>query len=173
MKIKGAGSDDIGIFSIKGFYSTKTNRIVLEKVYKSNTGNTKENSGHTVKIKLIWNEENNQFEGSWYTNTTKYKGNDKFNLHFHEKSLAIESNSYGTFNVNTSYTKSLNNYLVVECPSLCPENVINPIATTPSSTIQLSMDEFQSEMANQIHSSSEPVQYNPQSDTIITLEPNK
>ncbi|CAF1369282.1 unnamed protein product, partial [Adineta steineri] len=159
---------------------------------------------------------NNQFEGNWHINTTKYKGNDKFNLHFHEKSLAIESNSYGTFNVNTCYTKLLNNYvthedylyllsiinpqlnqlveyrylyrisiillglvclasfpLVVECPSLCPENIINPIATTPSSTIQLSMDEFQSEMANQIHSSSEPVQYNPQLDTIITLEPNK
>ncbi|CAF4264942.1 unnamed protein product, partial [Adineta steineri] len=299
MKIKGAGSDDIGIFNIKGFYSTKTNRIVLKKVYKSNTGNTKGNSGHSVKMKLMWNEENNQFEGNWHINTTKYKGNDKFNLHFHEKSLAIASNSYGTFNVNTSYTKSLNNYvthedylyllsiinpqlnqlveyrylyrisiillglvclasfplgvflliyigefgyylistfilvdflfsailvgcicdyydgtvenrhkkikslvnefssqrtayhttnysswnieffsdsksiLIAECPSLCQKKPINPIATTPSSTIQLSMDEFQSEMANQIHSSSEPVQYNPQLDTIITLEPNK
>ncbi|CAF4331163.1 unnamed protein product, partial [Adineta steineri] len=62
--------------------------------------------------------------------------------------------------------------LVVECPSLCPENVINPIATT-SSIPQLSIDKFQMETVNHIHSSSERVPYNPQLDTIITLEPDK
>ncbi|CAF1279768.1 unnamed protein product [Adineta steineri] len=173
MKIKGAGSDHVGIFSIKGFYSTKTNRIVLKKEYKSNTDHDIEkNSRQSVKIKLIWNKKNNQFEGNWYINTTVYRDCGKFNLHFHEKSLAIASNSYGTFNVNTCYTKSLNNYLVVECPSLCPENVINPIATT-SSIPQLSIDKFQMETVNHIHSSSERVPYNPQLDTIITLEPDK
>ncbi|CAF4126724.1 unnamed protein product [Adineta steineri] len=252
MKIKGTGSDDIGVFTIKGFYSTKTNRIVLKKEYKSNTGNTKQNSGHSVKMKLMWNEENNQFEGNWHINTTKYRGYGKFNLQFHEKSLAIESDSNGAFNVNTCYTKSLNNYvthedylyllsiinpqlkqlmiykylywisirliglvcefgyalisifglvdliffqrttfqttndliwniefysdsksiLVVECPSLCLQNVMNPIATTPSIP-QLSTNKFQTETVNHIHSSSERVQYNPQLDTIITLEPDK
>ncbi|CAF1522279.1 unnamed protein product [Adineta steineri] len=62
--------------------------------------------------------------------------------------------------------------LVVECPPLCPENAMNPITTT-SSIPQLSTDKFQTEPANQIHSSSERVHYNPQLDTIITLEPDK
>ncbi|CAF1207710.1 unnamed protein product [Adineta steineri] len=285
MKIKGTGSDDNGVFSINGFYSTKTNRIVLKKEYESNTSNTKENSGHPVKIELMWNEENNQFEGNWYINTIVYKDSGKFNLQFHEKSLAIKSDSNGTFNVNTFYTNSLNNYVThedylyllsiinpqlkqlmtnkylymisiilfgavylvllalsvffltdigdfgyvlisifilvnliflpmlkysiypyynykvenihgsikslvkefssqtntsqttndliwniefnddskpilhIECPPLCPKNPMNPIATT-SSIPQLSTDKFQSEIANQIHSSSEPVQYN-------------
>ncbi|CAF4126712.1 unnamed protein product, partial [Adineta steineri] len=51
MKIKGAGLDHVGIFSIKGFYSTKTNRIVLKKEYKSNTDHDIEkNSRQSVKI---------------------------------------------------------------------------------------------------------------------------
>ncbi|CAF1496127.1 unnamed protein product, partial [Adineta steineri] len=73
---------------------------------------------------------------------------------------------------NIEFNDDSKSILVVECPSLCLQNVMNPIATT-SSIPQLSTDKFQSETANQIHSSSEPVQYNPQLDTIITLEPDK
>ncbi|CAF3665698.1 unnamed protein product, partial [Adineta steineri] len=90
---------------------------------------------------------------------------------FSSQRTAYHTTNYSSWNIEFfSDSKSI---LIAECPSLCQKKPINPIATTPSSTIQLSRDEFQSEMANQIHSSSEPVQYNPQLDTIITLEPNK
>ncbi|UJR18217.1 hypothetical protein I4U23_005118 [Adineta vaga] len=60
-KIKGAGSDDGGIFIIEGSYSTETNRIKLTKGYRSTPSN-REDLGFWGKIILIWKPENNQFE---------------------------------------------------------------------------------------------------------------
>ncbi|CAF3974850.1 unnamed protein product, partial [Adineta steineri] len=60
-----------------------------------------------------------------HTNTTKYKGNCESNLQVNKKPLAIASNSDGTFNVNTSYTNSLNNYVTHEDYSYLL-SIINP-----------------------------------------------
>jgi len=78
--ITGSGTDDVGTFTIDGTYSTESHRIGLTKKYKLGTGNQKENLGHEVTIQLTWNSHNNQFEGKWYVQTSKYNGEDKFEL---------------------------------------------------------------------------------------------
>ncbi|CAF1268622.1 unnamed protein product, partial [Adineta steineri] len=65
MKITGSGSDDVGLYSIDGLYSTQTRRIGLTKTYLSGSGNISQNLGHNVIIQLEWNRYNNQFEGKW------------------------------------------------------------------------------------------------------------
>ncbi|CAF1373449.1 unnamed protein product [Rotaria sordida] len=80
MIITGSGSDDIGTFTIDGIYSVETRRIGLTKTYTRGTGNQLENLGHQVIIQLTWNAQNNQFEGKWYVRTSKYHGEDKFEL---------------------------------------------------------------------------------------------
>ncbi|CAF2519169.1 unnamed protein product [Rotaria sp. Silwood2] len=82
MNITGSGSDDVGTFTIHGTYSVKTRRIGLTKTYKKGTGNPSQNLGHQVTIQLTWNAQNNQFEGKWYVQTSKYYGENKFELKF-------------------------------------------------------------------------------------------
>lgn len=81
-KVTGAGSDDVGVFTIDGEYSTEIGRIGLTKNYQAGTGDRSENLGHQVIIQLTWNAQNNQFEGKWYVQTSKYHGEDKFELKF-------------------------------------------------------------------------------------------
>ena len=85
MKVTGSGSDNIGAFTIDGSYSMTTHRIGLTKQYQAGTGNPKENLGHQVTIQLTWNDQNRQFEGKWYVQTSKYHGEDKFELKFNEQ----------------------------------------------------------------------------------------
>ncbi|UJR12596.1 hypothetical protein I4U23_016771 [Adineta vaga] len=87
MKIKEIGSDDVGIFDIKGKYLNKTKRIVLIKEYRHYTTINQEKLGHRVIIKLKWNEMNNQFEGD---------------------------DSNNMFDINTTYSQLFNNYLTRE-----------------------------------------------------------
>lgn len=87
MKVTGSGSDDIGKFIIDGIYSVETSRIALTKKYQAGTGNLSENLGHQVTIQLVWNAQNNQFEGKWYVQTSKYHGEDKFELKFNGQHL--------------------------------------------------------------------------------------
>ncbi|CAF1191357.1 unnamed protein product [Rotaria sordida] len=82
MTITGSGSDDVGTFTIHGSYSVYTHRIGLTKTYKRGTGNRLENLGHQVTIQLTWNAQNNQFEGKWYVQTSKYHGENRFELKF-------------------------------------------------------------------------------------------
>jgi hypothetical protein len=89
MKVTGSGSDDVGSFTITGIYSTKTQRLALSKKYRSGTGNSAQNLGHTVTIQLYWNPDNNQFEGKWYVQTAKYRGEDKFELKLSNQAHSI------------------------------------------------------------------------------------
>ncbi|CAF1539891.1 unnamed protein product, partial [Rotaria sordida] len=82
MIITGSGSDDIGTFTIDGIYSVETRRIGLTKTYTRGTGNQLENLGHQVIIQLTWNVQNDQFEGKWYVQTSKYHGENRFELKF-------------------------------------------------------------------------------------------
>jgi hypothetical protein len=45
--------------------------------------------GHTVTIQLYWNPDNNQFEGKWYVQTAKYRGEDKFELKLSNQAHSI------------------------------------------------------------------------------------
>lgn len=78
----GSGSDDVGSFSIEGFYSIETRRIALTKTYQLGTGNPLQNLGHQVLIQVEWNELSRAFEGKWYVRTSKFRGSDKFTLKF-------------------------------------------------------------------------------------------
>lgn len=88
MKVTGTGSDDVGTFTINGDYSTETRRIGLTKKYQAGTGNRSENLGHGVSIQLAWNTQNNQFEGKWYVQTSKYHGEDKFELKLEQENFS-------------------------------------------------------------------------------------
>jgi len=78
MSVSGDGSDCVGDYSISGIYSTETQRMQIHKTYVRGTGNPHENLGHTVKIRLQWNERKKQFEGPWYVKTYKYEGTGKW-----------------------------------------------------------------------------------------------
>jgi len=82
MKVTGSGSDDVGTFIVDGTYSVQSRRMGLTKTYQAGTGNPSENLAHQVTIQLGWKAQNNQFEGKWYVQTSKYRGEDKFELKF-------------------------------------------------------------------------------------------
>ncbi|CAF0992986.1 unnamed protein product [Adineta steineri] len=89
-KVTGNGSDDVGMYTIEGIYSTRTNRMGLIKTYKKGTGNPIQNLGHDVTIQVVWNSNQHQFEGKWYVRTNKYSGQDKFHLNLEKSYKAME-----------------------------------------------------------------------------------
>ncbi|CAF4305275.1 unnamed protein product [Adineta steineri] len=114
MKVTGSGSDDIGVFTIDGTYSTEINRIDLTKTYQLGTGNSLENFGHQVTIQLTWDKTNCQFEGTWIIETDRYCDNGRFELKFNTELIQIQSDSDGTFNIDSSYPQQLNSYVTRE-----------------------------------------------------------
>ncbi|CAF1285897.1 unnamed protein product [Adineta steineri] len=114
MKVTGSGSDDIGVFTIDGTYSTETNRIDLIKTYQLGTGNSLENFGHQVTIQLTWDKTNYQFEGIWNIETDRYCDKGRFELKFNTELIQIQSDSDGTFNIDLSYPEQLNSYVTRE-----------------------------------------------------------
>ena len=81
-QITGEGNDDVGRFAVDGTFSTEGHRMGFTKSYQLGTGNPAENSGHTVTVQLTWNPSTLQFEGKWYVQTAKYRGEDDFRLKF-------------------------------------------------------------------------------------------
>ncbi|CAF3965542.1 unnamed protein product [Adineta steineri] len=79
-KVTGNGSDSVGEYTIEGIYSSRTNRMGLIKTYQKGTGNPIQNLGHDVTIQVVLNSIQHQFEGTWYVRTSKYTGQDKFQL---------------------------------------------------------------------------------------------
>ncbi|CAF1145022.1 unnamed protein product [Didymodactylos carnosus] len=81
--VTGYGSDKIGDYTVEGTWSDKTLRMAIIKQYKLGTGNNpSQNLGHKVQIQLKWNEKENQFDGKWYVQTSKYHGEDQYRLQF-------------------------------------------------------------------------------------------
>ena len=78
--VQGQGTDDVGEYTVEGIFSTKNHRMALTKKYRAGTGDTSENFGHSVTLQLVWNPANEQFEGKWFIQTAKYRGEDKFQL---------------------------------------------------------------------------------------------
>ncbi|UJR38830.1 hypothetical protein I4U23_031495 [Adineta vaga] len=81
-EVRGKGNDDVGVFTIFGVYSTKTQRLNLIKTYQHDRGDPKENLGHEVVIQLTRNLRNRQFEGIWYVRTNQYYQENKSELKF-------------------------------------------------------------------------------------------
>jgi hypothetical protein len=52
------------------------------KAYQLGTGNRLDKFDYQMIIQLIWNSETRQFEGKWYVQTKKYRGENKFELRF-------------------------------------------------------------------------------------------
>ncbi|CAF0873525.1 unnamed protein product [Adineta ricciae] len=82
--VTGNGIDDVGEYEIEGMYSRKSNRMGLIKNYRQGTGDRTQNLGHNVTIQVAWNETQQQFEGKWFVKTSKYRGEDKFELKFEQ-----------------------------------------------------------------------------------------
>lgn len=93
--IRGEGTDDVGNYTVEGVFSIETHRMGLTKTYRAGTGNSRENFGHSVTLQLAWNPANEQFEGKWFIQTARYRGEDKFQLKFgnHTRIFDTPSNS--------------------------------------------------------------------------------
>ena len=52
--------------------------MALDKKYKSGTGDSRKNSGHTVQIRLEYNGKKSKFDGVWYVKTHKYEGSGEW-----------------------------------------------------------------------------------------------
>ncbi|CAF1173020.1 unnamed protein product, partial [Adineta steineri] len=89
-KVTGNGSDNVGVYTIEGIYSSRTNRMGLIKTYQKGTGNPIQNLGHDVTIQVVWNSNQRQFKGKWYVRTNKYSGQDKFKLKLKKSYKAME-----------------------------------------------------------------------------------
>ncbi|CAF2632189.1 unnamed protein product [Rotaria sp. Silwood2] len=79
-KVIGHGYDDVGSFNVGGTFSIEKQQIILSKTYTPGGGDSKENIGHTITMKLTWNSSNVQFEGNWRDETDLYRNEDKFEL---------------------------------------------------------------------------------------------
>jgi hypothetical protein len=92
--VNGHGSDEVGGYTIIGKYSMQTNEIELTKTYQPGTGNLAENLEHIAKIEVTWNPTERQFVGKYYVDTSKFFGEDIFQLKFEKplKPLMNEKN---------------------------------------------------------------------------------
>lgn len=81
-EVAGSGSDDLGTFTIAGTYSTKTGRMGLTKVSRSDAGNRTEQLEDQVIIQLVWNSQSRQFEGKRYVRNKTYHEENRMELKF-------------------------------------------------------------------------------------------
>ncbi|CAF5008317.1 unnamed protein product, partial [Rotaria magnacalcarata] len=93
-QVSGGGADEIGTYTIDGIFCIRTLRMGLTKIYQARTGDPTENLGHTVTIQLIWDSKHNRFKGKWYTQTNKYRGEDKFELYIEASAPLLEINNH-------------------------------------------------------------------------------
>jgi hypothetical protein len=82
MNIIGSGSDDVGVFTIDGIYSTEKNQIDLTIIYQRSTDDLTENLGHQITIQVTWNTPNGQFEGKWFVQTNTQRDEGEYALKF-------------------------------------------------------------------------------------------
>ncbi|CAF4666399.1 unnamed protein product [Rotaria sp. Silwood1] len=75
MRVTGSGEDDI-----EGFYSHRTRRSGLRKIYRSDKFIELTDSEHEIIIQLIWNAKEKQFKGQWYDDTKLNKVKGAFEL---------------------------------------------------------------------------------------------
>ena len=81
--VTGAGLDDLGAFTMSGIFSARTGRMGLTKTYTPDTvAYGLAQPKHEITIQLIWNPHTRQFEGKWYVQTNKYRGENRFILKF-------------------------------------------------------------------------------------------
>lgn len=88
-RVTGHGCDNIGKFTADGTFSEENGRIAINKVYELDTGDSRENFGHTVALQLTWNPSHGQFEGKWFVQTNHYRGEGQFELKLEDSSGSL------------------------------------------------------------------------------------
>ena len=78
--VHGSGRDNTGIFVITGVYSPRTLRIGLEKRYQRESGNSRTNHDHIIKIQAEWINDTQSFEGKYYLKAGKHREELKYIL---------------------------------------------------------------------------------------------
>mmetsp|Transcript_10394 Transcript_10394/g.19392 ORF Transcript_10394/g.19392 Transcript_10394/m.19392 type:complete len:228 (-) Transcript_10394:67-750(-) len=88
----GYGNDSVGSYKINGL--CKGNRLAVQKIYTAGTGNSKENFGHKVLLRLEFKQYPNSscwgFIGSWWINTNQYTGDGLMQI-WQEEGLPVAS----------------------------------------------------------------------------------
>lgn len=102
--VSGSGSDCVGDYNITGIYSIHTARMQLDKTYIKGTGDWNENLGHTVKIKLEYNQSKKEFSGPWYVHTHKYQGTGKWVIKLSNDWGDIDDLDEANMRTNDTYT---------------------------------------------------------------------
>ena len=87
--VSGHGNDNVGNFTIDGFFSSRTLRLGLLMKYQLGTGDRRENMGHTATVQLKWNSAENRYDGKWYVRVPNYRGEGKFELELQETSTRL------------------------------------------------------------------------------------
>ena len=72
--VTGHGDDCVGEYRINGIYSDKTGEMAISKTYIEGTGDSSQNYGHIVKIKLEYQNKSNRFDGRWNVKTNIHQG---------------------------------------------------------------------------------------------------
>lgn len=86
-RVHGNGVDDVGSYSIDGFYSQGTGRIAFRKQYvqgstASNGRASRENLGHCVEYRgeCAGTDLGHGVRGLWYVETALYRGSGRFHI---------------------------------------------------------------------------------------------
>lgn len=66
--------DTIGDYHMNGLFNPKNGKLIFEKKYIRGTGNSKKNSGDTVRIRLQWDDTKNDFFGWFYVHIKQNEG---------------------------------------------------------------------------------------------------
>ena len=77
-KIKGRGIDLVGGYKLKGTHNHENGRMTVDKKYIAGTGNPTENLGHTVKLRLAWDRETQEFIGTYHVSTSRWTGSGEW-----------------------------------------------------------------------------------------------
>lgn len=87
--VSGEGCDNIGRFSVSGFYNPVSGRVAFTKQYLFGSRpaggwfpNTSENLGHAVEYRgqASRHLQSEGVRGSWYVSTSRYRGQGRFHL---------------------------------------------------------------------------------------------
>ena len=82
-------NDKIGDYQMNGTFNPQNGRMVLNKKYIIGTGDKWENLGHNVRIRLQWNKDQKQFDGTFYVKTNRYEGTGLWSIKLEQSTQSI------------------------------------------------------------------------------------
>ena len=75
MTVNGFGMDNIGAFTLDGFYSSRTRRVAFTQKYRGENQMHPMDANRQVIVQLVWNEQKQMFQGKWYDQRMANRGN--------------------------------------------------------------------------------------------------